>query len=66
MEKKQYIKITEPGYNNGYIIPVGEAKSELDVMMGNAVEGDEPQSYTFTVVFMTEDELKSLPEFEGF
>ncbi len=67
MEKKPYLKMTEGGTvsNRGPVLTLEEATKELQYMMA-ANEGDDADSYRFTVVFMTELERENLPEFEGF
>lgn len=64
--KNEYIKVTEPHGENGFVVTVDEAVKELRAITENAQEGDDSNSYTFTVVFLTPEEFHALPEFTGF
>ena len=63
---KTYIKITEPGFKNGFVDTPDEAKKVIDQMIRTSLDCGESQSYTFTTIEMSEDEFESLPEFQGF
>lgn len=63
---KTYIKITEIGYDNGFVETPENAKMIIDQMIEQAHDCGETQSYAFHTVEMTEAEFKALPEFQGF
>lgn len=55
--------------NNGPVVSIDEAKSELDAMVSQMDEGgceDFPPSFTFTAIELTQEEYEELPEFMGF
>ena len=63
---KTYIKITEVGFDHGFVETPENAKKIIDQMIQSADDCGEPQSYAFRTVEMTEAEFEALPEFEGF
>ena len=63
-EKKRYIKIKSVAQGSSYIDKVDEAVNLADLLDG-AYPGED-EGYLVSIVEMTEDEFKALPEFDGF
>lgn len=61
-----YIKIKDCENGNPLIVPLDEAKDILTQEVENFEYSGEANAYSFEPVDMSEEEFKSLPEFQGF
>lgn len=62
-QPKPYLRMSMDGIP-GPVVTLEEAKKELDGLMDEC-EGEESE-LSFKLVFMTSEEYRNLPEFEGF